>query len=423
MNNSRFRYFILFLIFSLIFSSCEKEEPEVGNNLTKQDVYDIMNEYYLWLEKMPDIDPAQYNTPEDVLDALKYKDLDEWSYISTTKEYIQYYDEGEYVGHGFGVKADEEGNIRISFVFGGSPADNHKVKRGWRIHKINDQIVTLYNYSSDLLGSDEIGVTNDFVFLDLTGAQVSMTIEKALVTIHPVLHFSIRDVKNTRAGYLVFNHFIRSAYQELEEVFCYFQEEGVDELILDLRYNRGGREDVAVYLAGLIAGIEANNQVLNKRVHNSKHPELDTVTRIQTQDFSVDLDRIFIISTRITASASELLINGFKPHMEVIQIGDDTYGKPVGAYSFQFEDYTLIPICFRFLNANDEGDFFDGISPDAYVSDDLNEPFGNLEEDCYHEALYYIENGSFSSQAGKKSVISKEELILETGIKFEIGAY
>jgi hypothetical protein len=127
------------------------------------------------------------------------------------------------------------------------------------------------------------------------------------------------------------------------------------------------------------------------------------------------------ITTGSTASASELIINGFKPWLEVRSFGENTTGKPIGMYAWQFDDYTFVPICFRFLNANDEGDFYEGLAPDVYVPDDLTVPFGDTEEDCLKAALQYLETGVLPAPGARKAGRIPVPEYLH-GIRTEMGA-
>ncbi len=146
---------------------------------------------------------------------------------------------------------------------------------------------------------------------------------------------------------------------------------GATELVLDLRYNGGGLVDVAVHLASLIGGTRTNGQVMLNYVHNDKiGPVLNKTTRFTSPDEALNLQRLVVITTRSSASASELVINSLRPFIPVTVIGDTTYGKPVGQYGLRFCDKVLYPVAFSIKNANLEGDFFDGIAVDCAAGDD-----------------------------------------------------
>jgi hypothetical protein len=135
----------------------------------------------------------------------------------------------------------------------------------------------------------------------------------------------------------------------------------------------------------------------------------------------VNIDRLVFITTNNTASASEAVINGLKPYMKVVLVGSTTHGKPVGMYTFQHNDYLLVPICFQLTNSLGDGDYFSGIPVDAERIDDLTKDWGNTDESCLKESLFYTENGYFSNQPPVKSKAIQYPMPLK-GIQNEIGA-
>ncbi len=113
----------------------------------------------------------------------------------------------------------------------------------------------------------------------------------------------------------------------------------------------------------------------------------------------MNLPRLIVITTRSTASASENLINGLKPYLDVKTIGDNTSGKPVGMQGTDFQStYMFWPITFSVTNAEDKGDFFDGFAPEKLVPDDITHDWNDRRELCLKEAIYYLENGSVSTK-------------------------
>ena len=181
-------------------------------------------------------------------------------------------------------------------------------------------------------------------------------------------------------------------------------------MILDLRYNPGGFMNIATLLASLITGENTNGEVFTKLIYNDKKSDESSSAIFEEQSNSLNLNRVIILTTDGTASASEALINGLEPHIEVVTIGETTYGKPVGMKVFQYEDYVFLPITFRIANSNNESDYYDGIQPDALCNDDFTRAFDNREEAYLKEAIYYLENGSFSGTKCRK-VKAREEKV------------
>ena len=150
--------------------------------------------------------------------------------------------------------------------------------------------------------------------------------------------------------------------------------------------------------------------MFTKLIYNDKKSNESSSAIFEEQSNSLNLNRVIILTTDGTASASEALINGLEPHIEVVTIGETTYGKPVGMKVFQYEDYVFLPITFRIANSNNESDYYDGIQPDALCNDDFTRAFDNREEAYLKEAIYYLENGSFSGTKCRK-VKAREEKV------------
>ena len=113
----------------------------------------------------------------------------------------------------------------------------------------------------------------------------------------------------------------------------------------------------------------------------------------------LSLTRLIVITTRLTASASEAVMNGLKPFLNVVSIGDTTNGKPVGMNGWEVgEKYFFWPITFKIVNKNNEGDYFDGIAPGKVIADDITHDFDDRNELCLKEAIHYLETGSFSTK-------------------------
>jgi carboxyl-terminal processing protease len=392
-------------------SSCSNNDI-TEEYIVNSEIYKMMKDIYLWYEYIPEVNIGSFETPYELIEYIRYKPLDKWSYVMTKDEYLQYFEEGEMIGHGFLLGIDSSGRIRISFLYKSTEAFEKGIRRGWIVDKVNDVVITQYNFS-ELIGPREIGIRNKFEFINLEGKNVIIYLIKKVLDITPVLHHEIISSNNKHIGYIVFQDFIDAAISEIDNVFTEFKSKNIDELIVDLRYNSGGNISVAEYISGWIAGNSYSNSAFVKFIHNNKHPELDTVVNIPYNESGFVLERIFFIGTNSTASASELLINGLKPYMEVILIGNNTHGKPVGMYALTFEDYNyaVLPVCFKFTNGNDAGDFYDGLVPDSYAEDDITRNFGDPGEECLEETLNIIETGIPSIHRKK---VAKGTYLLET---------
>jgi C-terminal processing protease CtpA/Prc len=409
---------IAIVIASTFFYSCEKDENP--NLFANEQLLLTMDNWYLWYDKMPDRDPENYPSPVELLNSLVYTELDRWSYITTKQELEAYYTAGEYIGFGIGVAFDTNNQLWITFVFDESPLKEYGVDRGWRIAAIDGTTPTPENTNS-LLGPATAGLSKTFTLQNPAMETVTITVTKGTLAMNTVLMDSVYSIGTGKVGYFVLKGFITPTIEELNESFNHFLTEGVTDLIVDLRYNGGGSVTTASHLADLIAG-NANGQVLGTYVHNDKHTADNESIIITQQANSLSLSRIVFITTRNSASASELVINGLFPHLDVTLVGDDTYGKPVGMYAFTSPsfDWAFVPICFKILNANGEGDYYDGIPADIGAIDGINYAFGDLDEPSLSAAISFLESGTV-----KKGVSSSERMSYPKlkGLREEIGSW
>lgn len=410
-----------FIIFSGAFLGCNRDDDN-PNLAANKALYDFMDYWYLWYDKMPAVDVEEFSSPVELLEVLRYQELDRWSYITTKQDLQAYYEEGTYIGYGFGSAFDASNNLWITFVFKNSPLSEFGIDRGWRITAINNTVPTPQNANS-LFGPNEVGVENTISFLGPNQEVVTEVFEKSAITMNTVLMDTVYTFNETKVGYFVLKGFITPTIIELDEVFSSFQLQGVTELIVDLRYNTGGSLSVSNHLASQIAGGIAHEQVFATLMHNDKRQDENTSSYIVTKPNSLTLSRVVFITSGLSASASEVLINGLKPHMEVVLVGSKTYGKPVGMYGKTYEefDWAFVPICFRVVNANEEGDFYEGIPVDYQYSDGVTYPFGDLNEASLFGAINFLTGIAVKSAA----VDSDKEINYPqlSGLRGEIGAW
>lgn len=398
------KYLWILLVAVSFLPACEDDLIISDEEIVNKDLYKAMKDIYLWNDKIPVVNPSYYSTPYEMMEALRYKELDRWSFVMTWHEYEQYFMEGKMIGHGFMISRDENYNLRIAFVYPSTTAHAKGVRRGWIIKKINGVAASPSNVIQ-LLGASNTAVENTIEFIDNDNLYRTLTLKKEELNIDPVLHSEIIQVFDKKIGYIVFQDFIEAANIGIDSIFSYFKQENVDDLILDMRYNGGGSVDVAVHLSGWLTGNTNAEQTLIKFQHNDRNQYRDTSFTIPYNGSSLDLNRIIFIGTSATASASELIINGMIPYMEVSLIGAPTNGKPVGMYVLEYEDqdYAAFPVCFKYTNALGVGDFYNGLQPDILANDDLTRDFGDPDEGMLKAAISYITAGSMVVVARKST--------------------
>jgi C-terminal peptidase prc len=369
-------------------------------------VRDALNSYYYWYRFLPptgSVNPASFNSPEAYLDAVRYRPIDNsYSYITSAAANDAFYSDSQVIKYGFTQQVGTA-DIRVLEVWSGSPAEDAGLQRGDRILQVNGQSVATLVASGGLgaaFGADVVGTTASIVFEKPNGEQRRAQMTKRVVTIPTVSLTRVVELDGRRVGYLFFRNFVRPSTEALNEAFRSLREAGATELVLDLRYNGGGLVDVAVHLASLVGGVATGGQVMMTYSHSDRAATLNKTTRFENPEQALNLQRLVAITTRSSASASELVINALRPYIEVVVIGDTTYGKPVGQYGITFCDKVLAAVSFTLRNANDEGDYFDGLAPTCAAPDDWSHQLGDTAEGSFAEALTYIRTGACSAGAG-----------------------
>ena len=367
-----------------------------SNDGQKQFVSDVMQDVYFWNDQLPELNLDDFATAEELLAAFLFQPLDRFSFIGSAAADTAFFGEGQFVGFGFSWRLEND-EVRLSQVFSNGPAGAAGFERGYSVLEIDGRTIAEINAAegvSAAFGPSEIGLQVDFKIADLNGVESDITVTKDVVTIDPVPVSVVFDVNGTPVGYLLLASFISPAVDSLNQVFADFRAAGVQDVILDMRYNGGGLISTAEFLGNLLGGLTANGETFSSQVFNANNGFRNTTTLFVNQTESVDLQRLVVITTGSTASASEIIINSMLPHVEVATVGDGTLGKPVGQLGFDFCEKILRPISFQTVNSLGEGDYFDGFQPTCPAGDDLDFLLGDPGEASLAEALTYIETGA-----------------------------
>lgn len=390
-------------------------------------LYSLMKDLYFWSGAVPTLDPATYASPDALLAATIYQPLDRWSYITTLDSYMSFFGDGQYLGYGFGEKKGADGLWRVSVVYPESAAGRAGLRRGYIINSLDGipmAQVEAQDLWSQVFKGATAGVTMNIGYTATDGSTGSADMVKGVVTIPPVIKSGMLNKGGKRVAYLNFSAFFGKTSAALGEAFDGFHAAGAQALVLDLRYNGGGYVDTANRLANLAAGADADGKVFVRLRHNAGHATLDKMLRIIRRSLSaVPSMPVAVIATSATASASELVINGLKPYMDVSVVGATTHGKPVGMYGCYFCGNVVSPVSFESVNGNGVGGYYGGIAAECAAMDDLTRDFGDPEESSLREALYRVTHGRCSAGAGqgKPSLSPGRGFPLE-GIQREAGA-
>ncbi len=373
-------------------------------------VYEVMQDIYFWVEFLPVVDPDTFDSPEALLEAIRYQVLDSsFSDIRDQEANDRFFEQGQFIGVGLTLRV--VGNqLFVGQVTANSPAEQAGFLRGFELLEINGQTAASLiaaDSVSAAFGPDEVGQQVTLRYLDKQGNEFTTVVAKALNTLRPVPFATVFDINGVQTGYLMFRTFIEPSVAALDSTFTDFRNQGVTELIVDLRYNGGGRVSVAEHLGGLIGGAGTAGSVFSNWVHNANNVARNRTSFFPNPGAALGVSRVVVITTGSTASASELVINALRPFMQVVIVGDQSIGKPVGSYGFPFCGKVLNPMSFNLRNANDEGDYFDGLPVDCPAVDQLDQPFGDPAEASTAEALYFVENGTCSPSPAAGSLRSE----------------
>jgi C-terminal processing protease CtpA/Prc len=290
----------------------------------------------------------------------------------------------------------------VTQVFPDSPASEAGLERGAYLLAIDGRPVSELLARGELdsaFGPSAIGVTVELTWRTVRGESRTAVVAKRAVTIPTVSNTAVFNLNGLPVGYLHFRNFVEPSIGALNRAFRRFRAQGVVDVILDLRYNGGGLVDVSRHLASLIGGVHTNTKVFVEFFHNDKNEFRNRALRFGDPPQTADLPRLVVITTRASASASEVLINGLRSFLPVTIVGDTTFGKPVGQYGFNFCDKVLFPVSFQTRNALGEGEFFSGLEADCAAADDLDRALGDREEASLAEAFHFLRTGSCSPQA------------------------
>jgi hypothetical protein len=331
--------------------------------------------------------------------------------------------------------------LYVLFTDKNSPAGQAGVARGDEITGINGSNNVSYDGSN---GTNVNNVINavyydpsaSFTFKRPDGSSFTATLSKAVYNINPVLFDTVYTVGAKKVGYFVFNSFAAVdnengptfTKQELTRVFNKFQSSGISDLIVDLRYNGGGSVGTAEFMDSLIAPASVAGKVMYRYLYNDKLTAMANQIGLETNVVfsgggSLNLDHVFFIGSSNTASASELTINNLKPYMDVKLVGDTTYGKPVGFFSFHITDFPnggttekfladLYAINFETRNADNQGGYFDGLIPDQEAVDFVDVPWGNPNDDNLAKIFNYISTGTYGRETAKERMAQNKSLRL-----------
>lgn len=414
----KIRIYILLLTISLSFSSCFEDNDDKIHPASTLDIQNFihrgLNYYYLYKadhgrladdafedQKAKERYFGRFDSPEALFDELKSNQdrfsqlFDDYTVIENALGGVSMSNGMEY---GLVTYPDNSGNVfgYVRYVLPNTDAETIGLKRGDIFTAVNGTQLTENNYGA-LLSNDSYSInlaTYDGNAFVPTGEQVQLN--KIQYDENPVFISRTLDINGQKVGYLMYTSFTLRYDSQLNDAFARFKADGISDLVLDLRYNGGGAVETATDLASMITG-QFNGDVFYKEYwnadrqnDNAKDGLFDNQISNGSPINSLNLSKVYILTTKRTASASELVINGLNPYINTVQVGDQTTGKfqasfllydaPAPLFSRQqasiSHKYVMLPLVFKTANKAGHTDFVDGLSPDI----ELKENYFNLGE-------------------------------------------
>lgn len=429
------RLLLPFFVFGFLFTSCSKddditeepiveieepveeaeEEADTRNLEVEEFIYAGMNEIYLYKADVPTLADGYFSTelewrnfldgfdsPLDLYEGLQTS-MDGFSFMTENYVALENNFAGKATTNGMQLGLFLFGNNEIlaivNYVLPNTPAEEKGIKRGVAFTEVNGKRMTLSNYQGLLAAQNYTITIAEIKGSSIYATEETVTLNKVEYNTNPVYITKTMDVDGRKVGYLMYNSFTANYDEQLNNAFAELQTAGITDLVLDLRYNGGGSVASAVGLAGMITG-QYKDQVFLKQQWNEKYQNAwpaesyinrfkDNITLDRQLESerdvllnSLGLNKVYVLTTDRTASASELIINGLDPYIDVVQIGTTTTGKFQASVTLydspnfgreganENHTYAIQPLVYKSTNKDGVSDYVEGIDPDIEVEED-----------------------------------------------------
>ena len=432
------RYLFLTGLLLITFISCKDEDDSISfreYDFEIEDfIWEALNTYYYWQDTVPDLADDRFSSQksyaaflsqssgnqEQLFESLLF-DKDRFSWIVSDYTALEKQLSRVYKTSGMMIGLATIGDTDdlfayVRYVLPGSDAAAKNIKRGDVFLSVNNEQLTINNYT-ELLSSEEESFSIQLA--EINGGFVnpiskSIDLVKAEIQENPIHIQKVIELNNKKIGYLMYNAFVADFDAELQNVLAGFQTQGVSDLIIDLRYNRGGRTSSSIKLASMITG-QFSGELFAQTKHNDKLSSWNESQVFESNPVQLGMTQLYVISSSSTASASELLINGLSPYIDVILVGDHTTGKNVGSYTiYDWIDnngtinprhtWAMQPITLKISNADGFADFEDGLQADHILREDIANlgSLGEIDEPLLEKTLEIM--GVLPARLEKKAI-------------------
>lgn len=359
-----------------------------------------MLDYYLFSDRVDtNLDINAIDSPEQVVTALRVSPEDRFSYMADESQYNAFFNEGQVFGYGWNFARAENNTWFFSLIEAGSPLDLAGVERGDQLVSLNGTPLSatfapdtvsfsVAAYPSDITSTIDLGIRNS------TGFEQTVSVVRSEYTLQTVLQSSVFQSNGVNVGYLAFYQFLQTSTAELDAAFAQFDNANISEMVLDLRFNGGGRVDVANDLASYLIGGDSQSAVFARFTYNDRYEGNNFAVNYKTKTSAPQLNRVFVLQSANTCSASELVVNSLRSHMEVITVGSTSCGKPYATSPNTACSKVLNALEIDIQNADGAGGYFEGIAADCPASENVSIALGDTAEPLLGEAIEYINTGS-----------------------------
>jgi carboxyl-terminal processing protease len=424
---------VVFLLVTIFIFSCKKNDSVSPNALfnadgtpkrkvtgdIKDSVYFYAETFYLWYKNLPkatEFKPESFSEPEAVINAVKTysekgadgKNRDKWSFVMDMADWNAIAS-GNSKDFGVYYRFAADGNLYVRQVFAKSSAGLQGVERGWKVLSLagltpkNDEV--FINQFTKALENNNLEIQFELP----SGIKKNIILSETSYNTNTIQAANVFSENGKNIGYFCLTDFLgNDTAAGLESLFSDFRAKNVTELVIDLRYNGGGYVTLAQQLCNLIAPSAANGKVMFIYQYNDKLKAYNKSTNFKTTN-KLNISKLVVITSKNSASASELLINSLKPHMDVKIVGTASNGKPVGFPVIPVLNYVVAPVAFKTVNSLGEADYYEGFKPDFPEVDDLTKNFGNPEEKCLKVALEYLKTGKVITNVARNARVASFE--------------
>ncbi|MEE1962556.1 S41 family peptidase [Allomuricauda taeanensis] len=453
------KYILLLLGVTLAFTACSDDDgikngptpnPDPDADVTAQNfMWQAMNLWYFWQGDVADLADDRFSSDAEYTAFLEsYTDPENFYYSICNKHRLIVgteaaidrfsFEEENYkdlvnglsgisqsngLEFGLGLIGDTDNVFGfVQYIWPNSDAATKDIQRGEFFTRVDGVQLTVSNYRNLLFGDNStytlgMATVSNNTISD-SSKEVTLTkIENQVED--PILIAETLNVNGTNVAYLMYNRFLSSFDEQLNAAFAQFKADGATELVLDMRYNPGGNVNTSRLLASMIYGTNTSEVYIKQRWNNkiqAQFTEEDLTdyfanTTGKSSINTLNLDRVFILATNSSASASELVMNGLEPYVDVIHIGEVTSGKiefsitlvddPDNAFIYNRtregninsqHSWGLQPLVGSNENADGFSDYTSGLVPDIALSEDLTNlgVLGDVNEPLLARALQEI---------------------------------